>query len=146
MHWLPSLQGDWSQKNCWREVPKEGPGCSAASLPPSCFFVLSPQHQKMGIYPSSFLTVCSDTSSWALGVFQKLFLSNSQDLGLISGTKCMVVDSNSPCLCDVRDLATHRNYVSVTSLAEFYSCVWNTLWRTNSQMENKLIIKCHFPL
>lgn len=35
----------------------------------------------------------------------------------------MAVDSNSPCLSDVRDLASHMNCVSVTSLAELYSCI-----------------------
>lgn len=76
----------------------------------------------MGVYQSSFLMAFSDTLSQLLGagVFQKSLLSHAWDLSPVSVTQCMSVDSNSPCLSVVRDLALHMNCVPVTSLAEFY--------------------------
>lgn len=54
------------------------------------------------------------------GVFQKSLLSHAWDQGHVLVTQCMAVDSNSPCLSDVRDLAIHMNCAPVISLAGFY--------------------------
>lgn len=79
----------------------------------------------MEVNLSTFLMVFSDTLSQLLGagVFHKSLLSHAWDLSHISVTQCMAVDSNSPCLSGVRDLATHMNRVPAISLAEFYFCV-----------------------
>lgn len=76
----------------------------------------------MEVNLSSFLGVFSDTLSQLLGagVFHKSLLSHIWDLGHISVTQCMAVDSNSPCLSGIRDLAIHMSHVPAVSLAEFY--------------------------
>lgn len=73
----------------------------------------------------SFLMAFSGTLNQLLraGVFQKSLLSHAGDLGHISVTQCVAVDSTSPCLSGVRDLTIHMNRVPVISLAEFCFCI-----------------------
>lgn len=111
--------------NCWREVPREGPGYPAASNPLVFPWVdegLSSDRSKMEVNLYSFLTVFSDTLSQLLGagVFQKSLLSHAWDLSHVSVTQRLAVDSSSPRLSVVRELAIHMNCVPATSLAEFY--------------------------